>query len=270
MSQDVAKEVIVVDDGSTDNTPAVMELILREYANVPLRYVRRPNAGPSAARNYGVSLAKGDWVAFLDADDYWYQHKLASQLSFAARHPNAVLYFSGVDLETVDGLRRRWLPKAEGEISWGQLLEENVIPSPTPLLSKAAFMRAGAFDENRRYAEDWELWLRMLDVGKIFGQRQALACYMDHGSGLHRDNTMSGASREVLLAALARKHVDQREPKLAHRVRANMAGSEAFLAAEQHDHRKMLRHAIQAARTDYHQLPRMAWCGLYSLIHRSL
>ena len=51
---------------------------------------------------------------------------------------------------------------------------------------------------------------------------------------------------------------------------ATMMGSEAFLAAEQHDYQSMVQCALEAARIDYHQLPRMAWCGLYSFIHRSL
>src|SRR5271156_2034659 len=68
-------EVIVVDDGSVDDTPERMQ----PYAE-RVRYLRQPNQGPSAARNNGIEAARGEYVAFLDADDLWHPRKLEAQL----------------------------------------------------------------------------------------------------------------------------------------------------------------------------------------------
>src|SRR5208337_4579078 len=76
-------EVIVVDDGSTDDT----QERLARYAD-RVRYVRQPNQGVAAARNHGVREARGKWIAFIDSDDVWHPRKLECQLRVLADHPD--------------------------------------------------------------------------------------------------------------------------------------------------------------------------------------
>ncbi len=88
-------EVIVVDDGSTDGT----EKVVRQYSD-GIRYHFQGNQGAGVARNIGVSLAQGEWIAFLDADDTWYPDKLKIQLDFANKIPFTIydLPFTSLNL----------------------------------------------------------------------------------------------------------------------------------------------------------------------------
>lgn len=200
-----ACELVVVDDGSTDDTKERVREQMRRSDGIEVRYVKQSNAGPSAARNHGARLARGDWIAFLDADDYWYDDKLERQIRFAARYPQAGLYFGGVEIENAQGRLRRVLPLSEGYLETNALLRENWIPSPTPLLNKELFFQAGAFDESRRLAEDWDMWLRLSERAPIAGMRESLGVYSDHGRGLHANVAMREAGWQVLAQAIVRR-----------------------------------------------------------------
>ncbi len=84
-------EIIVVDDGSTDNT----ENILSNYVNKnKIIYVKKKNGGPGSARNLGIKLANGEYIAFLDADDMWEKNKIEKQLSMALSSSSDLVYTS--------------------------------------------------------------------------------------------------------------------------------------------------------------------------------
>ncbi len=85
-------EIIVVDDGSTDNT----EQIVRGY-DAKIRYVKQANQGPAAARNHGVALAQGEFIAFLDHDDIWNDRHLETLLAGFARYPAAAMVFDDAE-----------------------------------------------------------------------------------------------------------------------------------------------------------------------------
>jgi glycosyltransferase involved in cell wall biosynthesis len=94
-------EVIIVDDGSTDDTPGE---VARRYGEDPrVRYVRIPNGGVSGARNVGISLAKGDFVAFLDSDDYWLLWKIELQVKCLSLVPDAGMIWTNMTAVTDDG-----------------------------------------------------------------------------------------------------------------------------------------------------------------------
>lgn len=247
-------EVLVIDDGSTDETPAVIEAYLQESrsARELLRYRRQTNAGPSVARNHGVRLARAPWVAFLDADDYWYPGKLERQVAFAQRHPHAVLYFCGVDIEDSDGRRRRWLPPREGRVTWCDMVRENLVPSATPVVNREVLLEVGGFDENRRLSEDWDLWLRLTARGHLAAQRVALACYRDHAAGLHRDLGIIEAAWAVMSLALARRRLEL-DRRSAGEAMAGLLRSEAFARWAVGDMAGALRCARAAVRLDLGQ-----------------
>ena len=92
-----AAEIIIVDDGSSDDTAAVVE----QYSSqIAISYVRQQNKGPSAARNHAVSLARGDWIAFLDADDLWYSNKLQIHRDYIMNYPDVALFWC--DMSKID------------------------------------------------------------------------------------------------------------------------------------------------------------------------
>lgn len=155
-----ALELIVVDDGSEDETPA----LLRPLADAGLIILlTRPNRGVSAARNTGLERAGGQLVAFLDSDDEWLPGKIEAQVNFFAQNPNEVL------VQTQErwirkGRRvnpgRRHLKKA-GDI-FMESLELCLISPSAVMLRRFLLDEVGLFDENLPAAEDYDLWLRIL------------------------------------------------------------------------------------------------------------
>lgn len=153
-------EVIVVDDGSTDDTSRLME----RYSGLSgVHYYRRPHAGHAKAKNFGLGVARGEWVAFLDADDVWMPEKLAAQVECAAasRVPPAVVYTRRVAVNA-DGhpLDVPELPPARGQVLEALLLENFVCFSST-LVRREVLAEVGLFDEGLDFPIDYELWLRI-------------------------------------------------------------------------------------------------------------
>lgn len=152
-------EIIVVDDGSTDNTRKVLE----KYSN-KIRYIYQENKGPSAARNNGIKNAKGELIAFLDSDDAWLPEKLERQLELFRKNDELGLvssayyscdeYFNLPTLVREKDLstKRKILPK---------LFVKNLFATPTIVVKKKCFTRVGLFNENYKFGEDWDMWIRI-------------------------------------------------------------------------------------------------------------
>jgi glycosyltransferase involved in cell wall biosynthesis len=161
-------EIIVVDDGSTDKTQEILD---RYRAKVKCFY--QENRGVSAARNVGVRNAKGELIAFLDADDVWLPGKLEKQVRFLTQHAEVPFIFGDTDLFNDSGtvisalLRQKkmasQLPEKEFVVKnpFELLLDENFIPTSTGLVRRSVLMEAGGFDESLRSVEDRDLWLRI-------------------------------------------------------------------------------------------------------------
>lgn len=155
-------EVIVVDDGSSDRTP---ELVPSRFPEV--RFIRQANAGASSARNRGVREARGEWVAFLDADDAWHPDKLRAQLALMQRHPDVRLCRTLgaesplTDLGPIpngpDGL-----PMHELFTSLAPTLMNPYFTTSTVMVRRDAFLAVGGFDTSLKIAEDIDLFLRIL------------------------------------------------------------------------------------------------------------
>lgn len=141
-------EIIVVDDGSTDDTDAIAKQYLHN-----IQYVFQENKGTSAARNHGVTLAKGDLLAFLDADDLWMGDKLKQQIEAFSQQP---------ELEAVFGQVQQFyspeLPPAERNRDAVRLAQPMAGYLPSAMvITPAAFARVGSFDAQMQINEfvDW-------------------------------------------------------------------------------------------------------------------
>ncbi len=266
--QSLPSEIIVVDDGSTDHTADVAAELRCRLGDDHFRYVRQNNAGPSAARNHGWRLARGDWVAFLDADDYWYRYKLERQAALRQRFPLAGLLFSGVDIEDSVGRRRRSLPETR-LYTWADLILQNPVQSPTPLVRASLFRDCGGFDENLRLAEDRQMWLRIAEKAPLAGLGEALATYFDHGAGLHKHARMFESSCQVIFESMARNR-GKVAKGLADRALASLIGAEAWAALQEGDVARFQKKARQAIRLDRGRIPQMAWGAMYGALKEKL
>lgn len=151
-------EAVVVDDGSTDDTAAV----LSRYAGDPrVRSFSQPNMGQTKAKNRGLREARGDFIGFCDADDVWSAGKLERQLPLFA-DPKVGVVYGGFDLIDEHGARRPGpeFPHPTGRIT-APLLIDNFILFPTALARREAIEKAGGFDESLTMAIDYDLWLRI-------------------------------------------------------------------------------------------------------------
>jgi len=177
-------EIIVIDDGSTDNT----QEIIKPYLN-KIKYIYQQNSGPSAARNRGIKEANGEYIAFLDADDIWLPQKLELQIKFMETYFNIGLTFTDMsffsdkkgiiknsflkNMKIFNKLCVQSLSSYEKKFSekiFNALIEENFIPTPSVIVKKQCFNKVGLFDETLFVVEDRDMWLRIslfYDVGFI-------------------------------------------------------------------------------------------------------
>lgn len=150
-------EIVVVDDGSTDETQSV----LATYRDI---YVIRHNTnrGVSAARNSGIKEAKGEWIAFLDSDDLWTQNKLETNVVFHEENPH-YLIFQNQEVWIRNG--RRVNPKKKHRKYAGRIFRQSLpmcIISPSAVMvHREVFNDVGFFDESFPVCEDYDLWLRI-------------------------------------------------------------------------------------------------------------
>jgi len=153
----VALEVIVVDDGSEDDTAAVLTSL-----GAAVRPVFQAHAGVSAARNTGIRMARGEWLAFLDSDDLWLPQKLQKQLEFFRTHPRFKICQTE---ETWIRHGRRLNPRGYHRKPQGycfpRLLERCLVSPSAVVIHRSLFEEVGLFDESLPACEDYDLWLRI-------------------------------------------------------------------------------------------------------------
>ncbi len=150
-----ADELIVIDDGSTDDTAAWMQALAANPSRPVVRYLRQDNAGPAAARNRGIAAAGGEWIALLDDDDVWLPTKLERQRAILSHRPGLNLLGVASDLMPV---RSQGAVVAVGVAA---LLVRNRFTTSGVLLRRDAFNAVGGFREDMRCCEDYDLWLRI-------------------------------------------------------------------------------------------------------------
>lgn len=151
-------ELIVVDDGSTDSTPELMAGYVNDER---IKYVRQANQGQSVARNYGIELAQGEFICFLDSDNAWVPTKLERTLAVFEENPQRDVVYGDyivIDAEGSElGINR--MKRYSGRIT-PQLIHDNFVSMNTTMTRKQCFTTMGGFDSEDRLAEDYGLWLR--------------------------------------------------------------------------------------------------------------
>ena len=228
-------EVIVVDDGSTDETLAIISRLMPEMAYV--RVVKGEGLGPGEARNLGISEACGDLIAFLDADDLWWAGKLDAQIMLHVSCPDVVLsatnfrYVSeaGEDLGDCFTYHEKVVARLfrQGGVKAGfqqvqsplvPLLKCNIIGTSTVMVRKSALQNAKGFANCLSSSEEWELWLRLADYGPFAFRTDVAADYlMRQGSETARKRDRLNANREILST-----YLDHNSAKVRRAARAGL------------------------------------------------
>jgi glycosyltransferase involved in cell wall biosynthesis len=180
----VALEVIVVDEGSSDETPERLAAIDDER----VRTLRNDEpTGVARARNRGVEAARGEWVAFLDDDDFWAPTKLRVQLDACAATGAA---FSYTGLVTTDpSLERRRVsapfPAAGLERT---ILDMNLVGPPSSVIARRSLVtEAGGFDPELSILADWDMWIRLATAAPAIACDEPLTGYLSHPENMHLD-----------------------------------------------------------------------------------
>jgi GT2 family glycosyltransferase len=194
--RDVAFEVIVVDDGSSDGTAAM----LADLRDSRVRTVRHDTPqGVSAARNRGLSEARAEWIAFLDDDDLWAPEKLTMQLMAVRQQQAAWVYVGHVNIN----LRHRVTggePPLAPDALLTELRRRNVVPGGCSgvVVSRRTMEAAGGFDPHLQPLADWDLWLRLAQAGTPACVARPLVAYRVHGTQMSLDAARVEAEFRIL------------------------------------------------------------------------
>jgi glycosyltransferase involved in cell wall biosynthesis len=255
------REIIVVDDGSTDNTPGVLE----SYQN-RIRFIRQSNAGLGTARNTGIAAANGELIAFLDADDRWLPEKLSKQYKCLIHNPKAGLVHTDL-LE--------WRPQESSqthrEIGRGEfqgsclpsLIQNNRVLPSTVLVKKECLDRVGNFDPQPTGVEDWDLWLRIAREYEFAYVAEPLVLYRMHDANMSANSLrMRSGEFYVLQKTLTNmpeltQHVDRATLRQRLFELAFDIGYHHFLLGNLSAAREHFKKAIS-----FRRLSSKAWCYL--------
>lgn len=238
----VPDEVIVVDDGSTDDTAA----FLRE---LPVRVVRQPNGGEASARNRGVSEARGDLVAFLDHDDLWEPRKLERQVG----------HIGWADLSFTDCIERRTpglvefhrIPEWQPNQALDRLSRGAGILTPSAVLARREVLMARPFEHVEPFGTDWLLYLRLAEAGcRIEHLAEPLTIRRLHGANMSGDYERWLQSGDAVFERFGN-----------HRCSASWHLQVALLSRQRGEARRARRHIFAAARA-HPQSVRPGWVRL--------
>lgn len=178
-------EIIVVNDGSTDNTK---ELLSTRYGEKILYIGKKKNKGLSAARNTGIEASRGKYIAILDDDDEWLPHKLEMQIDLMHKNQSLGLVYCGYyEVNRYSEVIREIKATRRGYVFSNLLCGNCIVPASAALVKREVFFKTGYFDENLSSCEDWDMWLRVSQSYEVDFVDQPLVKYKIHDYNMHKN-----------------------------------------------------------------------------------
>jgi len=183
-------ELLIIDDGSTDNTKKTCSSYLE---NDRVRYIYQENTGLAAARNTGIRASSGEFLCFLDDDDVWKPEKLQKQLEFIQNRLSGVnnwgLIFTWLELIDEQGEVISYRGHHQEGRLYRSLLFGNTVDAPSSvLIRRGVFDNVGLFDESFENCQDWDMWLRISKEYMIFPVKEYLVQHREHRNRISFDN----------------------------------------------------------------------------------
>ena len=190
-------ELLLVDDGSTDNTREVVEPYL---ADPRIHYFYQPNQGQSIARNNALEKARGDFIGFLDSDDLWCADKLEQQLALFENHPDVDIVHGDENMIDEQGQEtsRENMRRYSGRIT-PQLLADNSVSITTALVRRGCFDEMGGFQASHGVADDYDLWLRFSSRYRFHYEPGIVAAYRVMPDQISSDKRRRFAANEKII-----------------------------------------------------------------------
>lgn len=201
-----AEEILIIDDGSSDNTEEVLQAFMSH-----IRYIKQENSGVSAARNKGIELARCEWVAFLDSDDEWHTDKLQKQVDLYEQNPNLAFIHTGE--QWIRNNKKVSYPRKLQKPSGWCFLENTAtckIAASSVLMKKALFEELGDFNKDLLVCEDYDMWLRIAysyELGLV--DEELISKYAGHAQLSNSIFAIDAYHIDILERFLDSKHADE-------------------------------------------------------------
>ncbi len=200
-------EIIVIDDGSTDNTKEVLHPFMQR-----IKYIRlEQNKGLPTARNIGIRSAQGKYIAFIDADDLWLPEKLQTDIEYFETHSEvSMIYSKHINIDEkgddLDGNTKRQLPS--GNIFTQLFSEQNFIITSSVVVRKEVFETTGLFDEQLFNCQDWDMWLRIAFHFQVAGINKPLVKYRHNPHSLSKNRNNVLKYQKIIIDKIYNKFKD--------------------------------------------------------------
>ncbi len=181
-------EILLINDGSPDDTADVVRSVVEQRG---IRYYEKPNGGQANARNFGLQLARGRYIAFLDDDDLWPANKLEWQVAALEGAPDAVMVYGGMRLvgSSEDAALDPGPGAPEGNVT-DSFLRRCRIWSPGQTVIRTDHLKAiGGLDESPliQGADDWDMYIRLSKRGEVVYRNELALMYRTHDSNASQD-----------------------------------------------------------------------------------
>jgi GT2 family glycosyltransferase len=203
-------ELLLIDDGSTDGSPALIDEFARR--DLRIRAIHQENAGAAAARNRGLISSRGDWIAYLDSDDLWFPSTLQSYVDHLEQHPQAQFLFGSVH-RLVDGQTTSTSAEHQDRpVGTKELFQRAFLRTLAVSHHRELLRKAGGFNPTLRWCEDYELFLRMSlhsplePIGRATGLRRR------HTQNLSQRSGLSQQAEAEMLHHFALRHPERINP----------------------------------------------------------